>query len=641
VAALTLAASVGAGGAALASASPRGAAAATPARVALPHSYLPARAARATGRHTAPRMSVELVLRPGDGSALAAALAAVYDPSSPNYHHWLPKGAFALRYAPTVGAITGVERFLTRAGLRYETTTSRFLLRAVGSAARIAAAFGTHLENYRTGAGRTFFANTSPASVPRAIAGSVLGVVGLTDTSRATDQVRVAPRLLHHSGAASPGYGAGPGGSGLSPAQTASMYGAAGLFAHGASGQGGGRQVAVFELSGYTGGDIDVWAHHFYGPTYHPHLVTRTVDGGPIHSHCPAGDSCPPPPDYSGDIEVEADIEQVMAVSPAVADILVYNAPNDETGQTELDEYTAIANDDTADTVSSSWAECEDDAGAGELLAENIIFEQMALQGQSMFSSAGDTGPYACLNDEGSPYQSDVTVLDPASQPWVTGVGGTSWSVYDPAQMSDPAYPTGDETVWDPGNGCVYNSDYCGLLGAGGGGVSQFWPQPAYQQGYGVDDPSYAETAPYCAFATSGQQCREVPDVSADADEFTGYAEYCTGNPNTNSTCATLYSTPAGWFGIGGTSLSSPLWASVIADWDSYHDQRFGNANVGLYALFNDHGYRQGLFHDVTGVHQTENSNGFYPTTGGYDMSTGIGTPDISAIGEASLPATG
>ena len=62
---------------------------------------------------------------------------------------------------------------------------------------------------------------------------------------------------------------------------------------------------------------------------------------------------------------MDADIETQLAVAPDVARLLVYNAPNDDTGQTALDESTRIASDDTADSVSSSWEDCEDDRPAG------------------------------------------------------------------------------------------------------------------------------------------------------------------------------------------------------------------------------------------------------------------------------------
>ncbi len=113
-----------------------------------------------------------------------------------------------------------------------------------------------------------------------------------------------------------------------------------------------------------------------------------TVDGGPLAPICPAGDVCPPDFNgYSGDIEVDADIEIQLAVAPAARHLYVYNAPNDFSGQTELDEYTRIAKDNTADVISSSWAVCELDVSAGYVQAENLIFQQMALQGQSVFGA--------------------------------------------------------------------------------------------------------------------------------------------------------------------------------------------------------------------------------------------------------------
>ena len=85
-----------------------------------------------------------------------------------------------------------------------------------------------------------------------------------------------------------------------------------------------------------------------------------------------------------------------------------------------------------------------------------------------------------------------------------------------------------------------------------------------------------------------------------------------------------------GWFGIGGTSLSSPLWSAIIGDRDGFWHARTGNANPLLYVLYNV--LYRGYFHDITGIRQSVNNNGFFPTTPGFDMATGIGTPKIGAI---------
>jgi subtilase family serine protease len=85
-----------------------------------------------------------------------------------------------------------------------------------------------------------------------------------------------------------------------------------------------------------------------------------------------------------------------------------------------------------------------------------------------------------------------------------------------------------------------------------------------------------------------------------------------------------------GWFGIGGTSLSSPFWAALAADRDSYQGRRSGNFNPLLYLLFNVNPGR--YFHDITGIGQATRTNGQFPTTPGYDLATGIRTPKMAAL---------
>jgi subtilase family serine protease len=83
--------------------------------------------------------------------------------------------------------------------------------------------------------------------------------------------------------------------------------------------------------------------------------------------------------------------------------------------------------------------------------------------------------------------------------------------------------------------------------------------------------------------------------------------------------------------GIGGTSLSSPLWSGIIADRDSFQGHRSGNVNP-LYNIAPSF-----YFHDITGARQTTNNNGLFPATPGYDLATGIGTPKMAALITASL----
>ena len=608
------------------------------------------------------RMSIEVVLKPAHQAKLNRLLGALYNPRSAEYHHWLAKGQFAKRFGPSAAERAAVAAYLRSEGLRILPSSSPFLVRAVGRSTRVSTAFHTSLRTYLDKRGVRYFANARAVRLPSRLAHGVISVVGLTNTVRARNFAQTIPHSATASASAKPsassscegtyptlqewvdiyvdgaqypyGYGAAPYCQGLSPFQTDSIYGAPNV---GNRGKGAGVTMAVFELAAYRPSDIDTWAHTFYGAGYNPPLVNIPVDGGPLTPDCPAGDTCPFPP-YDGDVEVVADIEQTLAVAPAVKHILVYDAPNDYTGQTELDEYNAIAQQDVADTTSSSWGECENDAGAAYAQAENQVFEQMAAQGQSIFSAAGDTGAFGCIRDGTG---NRVNVGDPTAQPLVTSAGGTSFNNDNPGTNESPTYPApGTESVWNTYNLCDVSADeygesgywWCTNAGAGGGGSSQFWGMPSYQRGPGVLN-SYTRVGNgggNCALAAKGTPCREVPDVSADSDPWTGYGEYCTGSSAQGSTCAQIPS-ENGWFLIGGTSLAAPLWSAVIGDHDGYQGARTGLANAYLYKLFNS-GRSAAYFHDITGYDDAATNNGIFPTTSGYDMATGIGTPNMAGI---------
>ncbi len=633
---------------------------------------LPRTTDASTGGYHSARMSIEVALAPRNEAGLNAALKASYTKGSGSYHQWLARGQFDKRFAPTAAARSAVVRYLAKSGLVVRSSSSPFLVRATGSSTRVSAAFRTTLRRYQDPHGVKYFSNSTAARLPSSMVHSVLGVIGLSNTTRERSMTQRAKTVIRPAGKPSAsaascengypsaqtlfnfvnngtgfaaGYGAGPGCSGLTPSQENSIYGAPKV---GARGKGKGVNIAVFELSAYQHSDISTWAQTFYGPSFTPPLVDINVDGGPVSPVCPAGDFCEPPSGaFAGDVEVDADIETQLALSPDVSHVQVYNAPNDFTGQTTLDEFTKIAGDDTASSISSSWALCENDAGAGFAQAENTIFEQMALQGQSMFGAEGDTGAFSCIRSDGTTI---VNVLDPPSQPWVTSVGGTSLESDNPGTNSTPAYPAGVETVWNTDSLCNSSADegglpgffWCAETGAGGGGSSQFWGRPAYQFGPGINNPftTHANGTTQCSLAKSGSPCREDPDISANADEFTPYAEFCTANANTpGSACGFSAGQLApGWFGIGGTSLSSPFWSAIIADRDSFQGFRSGNINPLLYVLYNL--APNVYFHDITGVGPAQaaaTNNGLFPTVPGYDEATGIGSPKMAQLITATL----
>jgi hypothetical protein len=158
------------------------------------------------------------------------------------------------------------------------------------------------------------------------------------------------------------------------------------------------------------------------------------------------------------------------------------------------------------------------------------------------------------------------------------------------------------ETVWNDGSGV-----------AGGGGVSRRWAQPSYQTSHVLSQSAITcSTSPGAPATTSS--CREVPDVSADADPDTGYAVFYGG----------------GWSVYGGTSAAAPTWASLVAlaDSSSYCAGRaaIGFVNPILYGL------PAGDFHDVTVGNNSYGRVSGYAAGSGYDMASGLGTPNAAAL---------
>jgi subtilase family serine protease len=90
---------------------------------------------------------------------------------------------------------------------------------------------------------------------------------------------------------------------------------------------------------------------------------------------------------------------------------------------------------------------------------------------------------------------------------------------------------------------------------------------------------------------------------------------------------------PTCWFDANGTSLAGPVWAAIIADRDSYQGKRSGNVNPWLYQLLRTDPSR--YFTDITGqgpLQAAATGNGIFPSTPGYDMATGVGTPKMAAL---------
>jgi kumamolisin len=340
---------------------------------------------------------------------------------------------------------------------------------------------------------------------------------------------------------------------------------------------GAGQTVALYEVDGFAQRDLDTFSARLGLPPLRPVIVA-----GPRLAAGP---------------ETEMDLEVVHAIAPR-ARLVLYNfdvqaaarqAGSDNTKFVDLDLalQSRMVRENAGGVISDSVGMCEAGLGRALALAYKNVYDQADALGVSVFVASGDDGAFDCITGlpRGTPPGADSLAVDlPADTPGVTATGGTRLSVS----------PNGDwynETVWDGPAETV----------GPGGGVSSYYSRPGWQQGPGVRDPRY-----------NPHNMRSIPDVAADADPVSGAAIYGPGS--------------AGWGAGSGTSQAAPIWAAITVLIDQYLRRqglhRAGFMNPALYYLAaHPRPYR--ALHDVT-----MGSNLYYPATPGYDMATGLGTPD-------------
>ncbi len=481
--------------------------------------------------------------------ALEELIQRIYDPTDQqHYCKFLTPEEFAEQFGPTQEDYDHVVAYAKSLGLTVTGTHSnRTLLNVSGPAESIETAFNLRLHHYQKPNGRTFYAPDNDPEVSGSMASIIDGIVGLDNHAvrHTYNRRKQTTEGFLNSNAASHAFPSGPGG-GYSPNDLLTAYNLTGVSANGSN-----QIIALFELGGYQASDINEYTQYFGLPS--AKLQNILVDGG-------SGSGIDP--------EVTLDIELALALAPE-SQIYVYEGPNSDQGV--LDTYNRIATDNLAKQVSTSWGMGESLVNAQYLQAENAIFLQMAAHGQTIYAAAGDSGAY----DE---YPSlSLVVDDPASQPYVIGVGGTKLTV----NPGSGAYS--DELVWNEGQG----------NGAGGGGVSGVWPLPSWQKNVST------------VYSTTH---RNVPDVSLNADPNTGYAIYYNGQ----------------WTIYGGTSCAAPLWAAFTAriNQERVASQKpvLGFANPLFYAIGLGSSYTVN-FHDIT-----SGNNLYYSAGKGYDNASGWGS---------------
>jgi subtilase family serine protease len=591
-----------AGAAALTLASASVASATAPARVTLRNSQSPAAATtpRTGDVASATAMNFEVELKLADQAGAQSLAQAVSTPGNASYGKFLTPAQWEAQYSPSAADVDQVKQFLTQSGFTVNSVSAdRMAVEASGTAAQVEQAFGTSLSMHQVDGDSLVLADQN-LSVPSSIAAIVGGVSGVSDTMAKPDDTVGGPATTSSTAPAagnpnkppfppSPGFRVAPpcgqyynqifdttlpqfpGGPSKPPWVVCGYTGAQYRSAYGLSDANTGRGVTVAVVDAYLSPTLFADAHQFAQMTdpSNPFKAGQFETQAPANFNKGGPNKCDAPGWFG---EQTLDVEAVHDVAPG-ATVLAAAAKNCDS--TQLNKALRnVIDQHSAQVVSNSYG---DDGGdvldtAGDREATDNILLMAAATGVTVAFSSGDDGDeFTTIGQVAADY--------PASSPYATAVGGTSLEVGQSGQRlgefgwsTARSFLCNDTLVSEDGCTAAQEGQWLpidlALDGGSGGGTSVVYPQPFYQQG--VVPNSLSEV-------NGNTPMRVVPDISMD------------GDPGTGMLVGQTQQFPEGVsfdvYRIGGTSVSSPLFAGVVARADQARGASVGFVNPALYGL--------------------------------------------------------
>lgn len=598
-------------------------------------------------------MTTRVFLAGADPVGLAAYARAVSTAGGAGYRQFLSGAEAAARFGPAAGEVGAVSSWLSRAGLRVTDVDGEYL-EGVGTVGEMEAAYGVTLRTYSEGGDVAVAPEADPA-VPAGVAPDIAAITGLTSVS----QRMYAEHVTAASAARDLRWGQGAPTGPLIPSPCSAYYGqaidstdpafegvrepytvcgySAGQLreAYGATGhEGDGATVAIVDAYGSSTmqSDANEWSAANGLPEFASGQYTEHVTPAAWNSQSACGGA-------AGWASEEAlDVEAVHAMAPG-AHVLYYGANSCQDSDL-LAALSDLITHHLAQVISDSWGgplhSTSGDEAPATIAEYEHLFQLAAVEGITVNFSSGDCGDNSPATNCGgaSGIQSSYAQTTfPASDGWVTAVGGTSTAIGRDGRMQwATSWGTQAWVLNGAGNGWTS----AGWIFGGGGGTSADFAQPWYQAE--MVPTGLANTLLTGAAASSAR--RVVPDISLDADPFTGLLVGAT-QPLPDGKVG--YAEAA----IGGTSLASPLLSGLEADSIAMRDglslgfvnpTLYGDGMIGGPDTIRDvtdtpSNARQPIaevfppFQGQSAAVAGLGSDGDLHAGAGYDDATGLGTP--------------
>jgi len=565
-------------------------------------------------------LTIALAVR--NQAGLDAYVAALSDSTSPNFRKFLTPAQFAANYGQSPATVTHVVNYLKSQGFAITRIHHNHLMISIkGTNAQITKTFGPQIHRYSL-LGAVYEAPVTKPRMPAELAGIATAVAGLsTEHSFHTHKVAIPSAAALAGDVAAAGTSATPPPSGpgsYTVLDLATKYNVNPLYARGLTGAG--KTIGIATLANYQQSDVFGYWNQL-GLAVSPTRITDiNVDGGT---------------GSDGADETTLDVEQSGGIAPG-ANMRVYMAPNTDSGF--VDVFAQAIDENIVDVLSVSWGQPEITLDGPTLNMYHLIFQQAAAQGIPVIAAAGDAGAFDINRGFTYPQCSTLLTVDfPAADPGVLAAGGTTLPNTVQHHFGPVTVPTERAWGWDYlkdyiidnyGSDLYYASFY--TVG-GGGGVSVDYNLPAFQTHLAGTQASASAQSLLCApdfLGAGGTQYldladlpagvvgRNLPDVSLNADPYSGYSIFVGGSWGT---------------GIGGTSFVSPQLNGILTLISSGLGGRVGPINPQLYAAFKTQGYAAGSpFKAITA-----GDNEYYTSKATYNPATGLGSLDVSALATA------